>query len=168
MQVMFISAKFLWESKSKGGKSRVARGLVARKGWPRALWPEVPPTPHPWQKSQENESFVLRTYRVGSLGVKKFTYRLMGKGGTNFPPRRHDYPNVCMCGGLLAWILIMLQSLFVHFVYVTEGRQLTKVVLWASLWTCSPSPLPFLSLFQALGWIHSLKVLLFPASGDDI
>ena len=61
----------------------------------------------------------------------------MGKGGSSFPLGRCDYPNIGGYRGLLAQILTLIQTLFAHFAYVMEGRQLTKVVLWASLWTPS-------------------------------
>ena len=54
---------------------------------------------------------------------------MTGKGGASFSLRRCDYPNVGTGGGLLAQILILLQTLFVRFTYVMGGRQLTKVVL---------------------------------------
>ena len=60
---------------------------------------------------------------------------------------RQNYPNIGMGGGLLGQILILLQTLFFHFAYVTRGRQLTKVILWVfSLGTGDPSPYPFQAL----------------------
>ena len=79
-------------------------------------------------------------------------------------PRSCEYPNEGMGGCLLARILILLQTLSFHFVYVTGSRQFTKVVSWAfSLGTVDPSSFPF----QDLEWTHSVKVFLFPAGGDD-
>ena len=41
-------------------------------------------------------------------------------------PGRRDYPNVGMCGGLLASILTLLQTPFVHFLYMHDRRQATN------------------------------------------
>ena len=71
----------------------------------------------------------------------------MGKGGGSFPLGRCDYPNVGMCGALLAQVLIFLQTPFVHFLYVTGGRQLHQVVLRAfPLGTVDLLPFPLLGL----------------------
>ena len=60
-----------------------------------------------------------------------------------------------MCGGLLARILILLQTLFVHFAYVMGGRQLTKIAYGFSLG--SEDPLRF----SLSDWDESsLKVFL--------
>ena len=61
------------------------------------------------KKGQDSESFVLRTYTVGRMGVREL-YWLTGEGGASFPPGRRDHPYVGMCGGLLAQILILLQT----------------------------------------------------------
>ena len=61
----FISARFSWESNSKGGKSRVARDQMAR---------AHSPTPCVAKKKNpkgERESFVLRTYMVGGVRVRE-------------------------------------------------------------------------------------------------
>ena len=64
-------------------------------------------------------------------------------------PGRHDYPNTGMCGGLLARILILLQTPFVHPVVkqIHDRRQLIKVevVSQSYLWAASVGtgdPLP--------------------------
>ena len=132
----------------KGGKGKVCKG----KGWlePQVLCPKD-----------------LCSWRDVVGWDEGVIYWLMGKGGASFPLGGCDYPKVGMCGGLLAQILILLQTLFVHLVVrqihdrrqlikveavtqshlralsesskdslarqiVTRGRQLTKVLLWAS------------------------------------
>ena len=52
---------------------------------------------------------------------------MTGKSGDSFPPGKCDYLNIGMGGSLLARILILLQTSFVHFAYITGGTQLTKV-----------------------------------------
>ena len=74
---------------------------------------------------------------------------------------RCDCTNVGTCGGLLAQILILLQALFVHFVYVTGGREFTRSCFTG--FTVDPFLLP-----PTRSWDeYSLKDFLFPASGDD-
>lgn len=87
----------------------------------------------------------------------------MGKGGVSFPGG-HDYLNIGMCGSLLAQILIFLPTLFVHFAYVTGGKKLTNFLC---LFFLLGIAVPFPSSLQALEIIYSLKVFIFPASGDD-
>ena len=62
---------------------------------------------------QSIRSFVLRTYIVGRMGMKKLHIDGQGKVGPAFLGG-HDHPNVGMCGGLLARVLILLQTPFVH------------------------------------------------------
>ena len=115
-------------------------------------------------KSRSLESFVLRIYIVGRLGVKKLHIDWQVKVVLGFLGGR-DYPNLSS-GGLLGQIFIELWTPFVHPVkqirdrrqlikvgamtqsylwvlslsirdslwkqIVTRGRQLTKVVWWAS------------------------------------
>ena len=73
-------------------------------------------------------SFVLRTYIVGRMGVKKLHIDWWVKV---VPAYRggHDYPNTVTHGGLLARILILLQNLFVHLTVkqMCDRRQLIKV-----------------------------------------
>ena len=54
---------------------------------------------------------------------------MTAKGGASFPPGGRDYPNEGMCGGLLAWNLILLQTTFGHLVVkqICDRRQLIKV-----------------------------------------
>ena len=49
------------------------------------------------------------------------------------PPNTPSYLPSGYCQFVLNF-LILLQTLFVHFIYVMRGRLLTKVVLWAFLW----------------------------------
>ena len=52
-----------------------AKTRVAKAGWPeQGGWRPGGQESPLWQESQGRESFVLRTYIVGKMGVKKFTY----------------------------------------------------------------------------------------------
>ena len=53
--------------------------------------------PHMWQEGQESKSFVLRTYIVGGVGVKKLHIDWQVKEVPAFPGWCH-YPNVGKCG----------------------------------------------------------------------
>ena len=119
-------------------KARVARGQVTSTWVARSQLARFPLSPV-WQKEprgprvKQSESFILRTYKVGRVGVKKLYFHWPVKVVPAFPPGeiwlpKHRY------GGLLELILILLHTLFVYFAYVTEGRQLIKVVTWAFLW----------------------------------
>ena len=67
---------------------------------------------------------------------------MKGKGGASFPGGC-DYPNSGRCGGLLARILILLQTPFVHLAVkqTHDRRQLIKVgaVTRSYLWALSVS-----------------------------
>ena len=124
-------------------------------------------------------SFVLRTYIIGGMGVKMLHIDWRVKVVPACPSGEHDYPDVGMCGGLSAWILILLQTLFVHLVVkqiVSRGGQLTKVVLWAaSLGTMDPFP-PFRpwdehtvsKAFFPREWKHSIEFQGLPSSRANI
>ena len=87
--------------------------------------------------SKSLRSFVLRTHIVGGTGVRELHIDYWVKvvpTGSSFPGQGEggcDYPNSDMCGGLLALILILLQTPFVHLVvkriYIRDRRQLIKV-----------------------------------------
>ena len=54
----------------------------------------------------------------------------------------HDYPNLGMCWGLFAQVLILLQTLFIHLVvkHICDRRQLLQLGLTQSyLWALSVS-----------------------------
>ena len=55
------------------------------------------------------------TYIVGRMGVKKLHIDWLVKVMSAFLGSL-DYPNLGMCGGLLAWILSLLQTAFGHLV----------------------------------------------------
>ena len=126
-----------WGEKHKfrekqGGKSKGGW----RPGWQTPRWPNAG-----WPESQENESFVLRTYIVGGMGVKKLLIDWLINVLPAFPGGG-DHPNLNICGGLLAQILVLLQTPFVHLVLkqISDRRQLIKVAvvtqsyLWALFW----------------------------------
>ena len=127
IQAKFISAKRLG-NQHLGGQRPAGQGF-----------PHVAREPREQVLCSED----LYSWRGGGEGI---TCWLMGKGSAKFPPGRCDYPNVGMCGGLLAQIFILLQTLFVHFVYMMGGRQLTKAVFMGYLsGHCRAPPFPLLS-----------------------
>ena len=166
--------------------NRKAKARGAKSGWPGQGGqspggakgrPEGPPgpargpvarSPLCGKKSQERESFVLRTDTVGETRIRELPFDWWVKW-CQLSPRetglpKHSYvwgsvsPNsylapesicaFCICDGRQAFN----QSCFMGFFF-----------FFFCLGTVVPSP----PSFQALGWIHSLKVALFPARGDD-
>ena len=115
-----------WVTSTQVARGQLARGLLSGKKS---------------QEGQEPREQVLCSEDFYSWwdGGEEVTYQLVGNGGASFPGGpwlpKHRY------GGLLSRILILLQVLFVHFIYVTWGRQLIKVVLWAFLWALWTPPL---------------------------
>ena len=68
------------------------------------------------------------TYIVDGMRLKKLRTDCRVDVVPAFPGG-HDYPNLGMCGGLLAGILILLQTPFIHLVIKQkrDKRQLIKV-----------------------------------------
>ena len=118
----------------------VASSQVAKKGWlgPGGLRPHrVAREPQAKRRAWVLCSEDLPSWRDGREGV---TFWLTGRGVVSFP-WRCDCLNVGIRGGLLAAILILLQTAFAHF--VRDGRQVVnQSCLWAfSFEHCSPPPL---------------------------
>ena len=95
------------------------RGPVARE-------PRAPRATHAPERG--SKSFVLRTYIVGGMGEKTLHIDYL----VNVVPAflgECDYPNLGMCGGLLARILILRRTPFVHLVgiQICDRRQLLKI-----------------------------------------
>lgn len=73
--------------------------------------------------------------------VEGVTHWLVGKGAARFQGVLYDYPNVGMCGVLLALIIILLQITFVHFTVkqVCDKRQLIKIETVTQSYLCALS-----------------------------
>ena len=115
----------------QGGKSKSSW----RPGWQAPRWPEAGDPEAQWPKSQEHQEppkwgdGVLCSEDLHSWWERRkklhIDYRVsvvpVFLGGC-------DYPNSGMCGGLLAWILILLQTPFVYLVkHIHDMKQLIKI-----------------------------------------
>ena len=121
----------------------------------RGQWPKE------WRGQEKRESCVLRTYIVGGVGVKKLHFDWQvevvpaSPGETWLPNHRYE------CGCVSQNSYLALES--ICSCCLCDRRQAISQSCFMGFFLCALWTPP-LSPFQALEWIYSLKVFLFPTS----